>query len=132
MIARGDEDAEMIYESSDFLAFVPLNPATTGHTLVIPRQHALDLWSLPGHLIGPLFETAVKVGGAIRAALQPEGMNIIHSSGKAATQTVFHLHIHVVPRWGTDAVDDFWPEPSEGPSEWEQDKAVRAIRHQLG
>lgn len=130
-IVRGAADAEIVYESPDFMAFFPLNPATLGHTLVIPRPHAPDVWSLPSNLVGPLFETAVSVGAAIRSALSPEGMNIIHSAGGAATQTVFHLHVHLVPRWPNDPIEHFWPDPSESPPKLQQEQALKVIVQEL-
>lgn len=130
-IASGEVDAMVLKETPDFLVFVPLHPATLGHTLVIPREHAVDVWALDPALVGPLFDLTVSVGAALQTVLEPEGMNIVHSAGPAATQTVFHAHVHVVPRWRHDAVHDFWPDPSPRPSAELQDDVSRAIRAQL-
>jgi histidine triad (HIT) family protein len=109
-IAQGEaESTEIICEGPSWLAFFPLDPATPGHTLVIPRAHVRDLWSLDTSLAGALMEAVVRVGKAIDSALTPQGMNLITSSGQAAEQTVFHLHLHVVPRWREDRIGRIWP-----------------------
>lgn len=109
-IARGrDHSAEVVCESKDWLAFFPLNPATPGHTLVIPRKHVPDLWQVEPPLGGELITAVIRVGQAIQRALHPEGMNLITSAGQTAEQTVFHLHLHIVPRWRRDGFGRIWP-----------------------
>jgi diadenosine tetraphosphate (Ap4A) HIT family hydrolase len=109
-IARGEEDsAEIISEGDRWIAFFPLKPATPGHTLVIPREHVADLWQADQSLAADLMGAVIRVGRAIDAALIPEGMNLITSSGEAAEQTIYHLHLHVVPRWRNDGFGHIWP-----------------------
>jgi diadenosine tetraphosphate (Ap4A) HIT family hydrolase len=109
-IARGEDVAtEVVTESADWLAFFPLNPATPGHTLVVPRQHVSDLWQVEPPLAGTLMRACIDVGKAIQAALVVDGMNLIASSGATAEQTVFHLHLHLVPRWQNDGFGRIWP-----------------------
>jgi histidine triad (HIT) family protein len=109
-IARGeDQSAEVVCEARDWLAFFPLEPATPGHTLVVPRSHVRDLWELDGELGSALMGAVIRVGKAIDAAVRPEGMNLITSAGPAAEQTVFHLHLHLVPRWKQDGFGQIWP-----------------------
>jgi histidine triad (HIT) family protein len=109
-IARGqDPSAEIVCESERWVAFFPEKPATPGHTLVIPRAHVADLWSLEADLGAELMAAAVRVGRAIRDAVTPAGMNLISSAGEAAEQTVFHLHLHLVPRYEGDRIDPIWP-----------------------
>jgi histidine triad (HIT) family protein len=109
-IARGEDPAvEVVCEDKEWVAFFPLEPATPGHTLVIPRVHVADLWKLQPPLEAELMAAVVRVGRAIDAALAPEGMNLITSAGEAAEQTVFHLHLHVVPRWRRDGFGKIWP-----------------------
>src|SRR5439155_19372097 len=86
-------------------------PETPGHTLIIPRAHIPDLWKAPPSLAADLMSAVVRVGKAITAALAPEGMNLITSAGRVAEQTVFHLHLHVVPRWRRDGFGKIWPPP---------------------
>lgn len=115
----------MICESGAWVAFLPLSPATPGHTLVIPRVHVPDLWSSPPGLAGDLIDAVVRVGRAIQLALRPEGMNLITSAGEAAEQTVFHLHLHVVPRWRRDGFGRIWPVEDRYEDETLEDVATR-------
>jgi histidine triad (HIT) family protein len=109
-IAHGaDPDAYVVCEDSNWVAFLPLEPATPGHTLIVPRQHVHDFWSTTSAMRHELVDAAVQVGGAIAAALDPDGMNLITSAGGAAEQTVGHLHLHVVPRWTNDDFGEIWP-----------------------
>lgn len=113
-IVAGTEPAEIVREDDHTVAFTPLNPATPGHTLVVPRRHAPDLWALERAEVGPLFEAAQEVGAELWLLRKPDGMNVITSAGAAATQTVFHLHVHVVPRYQGDAMPHLWPTPPAG------------------
>jgi histidine triad (HIT) family protein len=109
-IARGeDKSVEIVCERTGWIAFFPLEPATPGHTLVIPRVHVTDLWEADAGLAADLIAGAIRVGRAINTALKPDGMNLITSAGSAAEQTMFHLHLHVVPRWRDDGFGHIWP-----------------------
>jgi histidine triad (HIT) family protein len=109
-IARGeDRSVEIVCEDASWVAFFPLDPATPGHTLIIPRVHVADLWETDSTLATDLMRAVERVGHAMRTALAPEGMNLITSAGTAAEQTVFHLHLHMVPRWARDGFGQIWP-----------------------
>lgn len=114
-IAQGESpDTIMVWEADDWVAFFPLGPATPGHTLIVPRDHVVDLWEVSPPLDTELIAASIQLGHAVRAALKPQGMNLITSSGHAAEQTVFHLHLHIVPRWHDDAFGRIWPEHGHG------------------
>jgi histidine triad (HIT) family protein len=104
-----DQTVDVVCEDQDWIAFFPLNPATPGHTLVIPRKHVENLWQVKPPLSNELMTAVIRVGHAIDRALKPEGMNLITSAGQTAEQTVFHLHLHVVPRWRRDGFGRIWP-----------------------
>lgn len=108
-IVGGEEPAEVLCETEDWLAFFPDTPATPGHTLVIPKTHLPDFLALGPELGASLMEGIVRVSRAIREALLPDGMNLISSSGEAADQSVNHLHFHVVPRKVGDRIGRIWP-----------------------
>lgn len=128
-IARGEDDSvEVVCQSPTWVAFFPLEPATPGHTLVIPRAHVSDLWDAEPSLASELMGAVVKVGRAIDDALNPEGMNLITSAGRVAEQTVFHLHLHVVPRWRKDGFGAIWPREGESYTDAELETAARQIR----
>jgi histidine triad (HIT) family protein len=76
---------------------------------VIPRVHVPDLWKADDELAADLMRTVIRLGRAIQSAVQPEGLNLITSAGPAAEQTVFHLHLHIVPRWRRDGFGPLWP-----------------------
>jgi len=127
-IARGDAEApELIAEEPEWLAFFPPEPATLGHTLVIPREHVADVWQASEDVACQLAVAATRVGRALRAVLDPDGLNLITSAGAAAEQTVFHAHLHVVPRWRDDG---FGPTRKPSSSARAEDLAAR-LRAQL-
>jgi histidine triad (HIT) family protein len=127
IVAGEDQSVEIVCSAPSWIAFFPTAPATPGHTLVIPRAHVRDLWSAEPSLRVELIEAVSKVGSAVKDAVQPEGMNLITSAGEAAEQTVFHLHLHVVPRWADDRLD-IWPPKHSMAKELKHDLAesVRA------
>jgi histidine triad (HIT) family protein len=111
-IARGeDRSVEVVCEAENWIAFFPLDPATPGHTLIIPRKHVADLWKTEPAIAADLMDAVIRVGRAIIASLKPDGMNLITSAGRVAEQSVFHLHLHVVPRWQRDGFGEIWPPP---------------------
>jgi histidine triad (HIT) family protein len=112
------------------VAFFPMEPATLGHTLLVPTTHIPDVWSLDYETAAVLAQAAVDVAHALRKALQPEGLNIIQSNGLAATQTVGHLHLHLLPRWTDDAVGDIWPSQHAWPDS-AKDETLTRIRAAL-
>jgi histidine triad (HIT) family protein len=113
-IVRGEEPlADIVCEGEMWLAFFPLAPATAGHTLVVPRRHVADLWSVDPELAAQLMNAVIHVGRAIQDALTPDGMNVITSSGEAAEQTIYHLHLHIVPRYRDDRFGPIWPPKDE-------------------
>jgi histidine triad (HIT) family protein len=122
----------VVWRATSWVAFFPLNPATPGHTLVVPRGHVTDLWQLGSPLASELIDASIQIGLAIRAALEPEGLNLITSAGAAAEQSVFHLHLHLVPRWHEDGFGHIWPNRGSGTaSPDEMVQHADRIRHQL-
>ncbi len=113
-IAAGkDSDVDIVCAGEHWVAFFPLDPATPGHTLVIPRIHVPDLWSADEATGTEIMAAVIEVGNAIQTALSPEGMNLVSSAGSVAEQTIFHLHLHLVPRTEGDRLGPIWPEDVE-------------------
>ena len=127
IVQREDPDAREVYRDEHVVAFFPTEPAVLGHTMVVPREHVPDIWSLSEETAGHLASATVRLAGAIREAVHPEGLNVIQSNGEAATQTVFHLHVHLVPRWVGDAMGPIWPEETDY-GEAEKDQTLAAVR----
>ncbi len=109
IVQREDPDVREVYRDQHVVAFFPTEPAALGHTLVVPREHVPDVWALTEDLAAELSRAVVRLSAALRGALSPQGLNVIQSNGEAATQTVFHLHVHLVPRWEDDAIGTIWP-----------------------
>jgi histidine triad (HIT) family protein len=132
-IVRHEAPARIVFEDADVVAFFPKDPATLGHTLVIPRKHIRDVFGLSRKDALPLWEATLGVAQAIRQSLEPDGLNIINSAGDAASQTIFHVHLHVVPRWHGDAIGEIWPpkEPWSGEAKDDALDALQAACRQL-
>ncbi len=102
-----------VYEDEHTFAFFPDEPIVPGHTLVIPKDHVVDLLVIDEKIAHYVMNSVLKVGNAIRSSLKPDGLNLVQSSGKAAGQKVFHIHFHLVPRWNDDAIGELWPSTPE-------------------
>jgi histidine triad (HIT) family protein len=106
--------AEVIHRDEHTLAFMDIAPATRGHCLVIPTAHAQDIWALSVEQLQQVVTTARHLADRIRDTLQPDGLNLLQSNGAAAFQTVFHSHLHLVPRWRDDGLTLPWvPTPGD-------------------
>lgn len=129
-IVSRHEDAREVFRTNTVVAFFPSEPATLGHTLLIPRVHIRDIWHLDHELASELARWTVDLAGAVRRAIKPDGLNVIQSNGAAASQTVMHLHVHVVPRWEGDSVGHIWP-PKTHWSEEQKSSAWEALRQEF-
>jgi histidine triad (HIT) family protein len=98
----------MVYEDEYTLAFLDIHPANPGHTLVIPKRHARDLLDVSAEDLSHVMRTVQRVARAIDAALRPDGINLIQANRPAAFQSVFHFHVHVIPRWEGDGLKPIW------------------------
>ncbi|RKU38148.1 HIT family protein [Candidatus Poribacteria bacterium] len=112
-IVAGKIPAAKVYEDEHVLAFMDIAPANPGHTLVIPKQHYRNIFDMPPEIGGKIMEVAIRLAAAIRKALNPDGLNLFQSNEPAAFQTVFHFHLHLIPRWAADPLRLPW-HPSEG------------------
>lgn len=130
IVAREEEDTREVFRTESVVAFFPPEPATLGHTLLIPRAHVRDIWALDPDLAAELGRQTVTLARAVKRAMRPDGLNVIQSNGPAATQTVMHLHVHVVPRWEDDEVGRIWP-PETHYSEDDKDDAWEALRREF-
>ncbi len=97
-IARGEERASIVYEDSDVLAFLDINPLTYGHTLIIPKSHFIDITDIPIELLNKISTVSKKIAKKMIEEKGYDGINIVHSTGRSAGQTIFHFHIHLLPR----------------------------------
>ncbi len=118
-IIDGQIPSLKVYEDEHVFAFMDIMPLTKGHTLLIPKTHCKDLFEMPEDVARNLYAAAPKVANAIKAAFNPVGMNTINNNGAAAGQSVFHYHLHLVPRYDeTDGLNVEWnSRQDEFPSE---------------
>ncbi len=109
-IVQRTEPAEVIDEDDATVSFLDIAPFTRGHTLVIPRAHTEDLWSADEQTAAAVMRSAHRVAALLRDRLHPDGLNLLQATREIAFQTVFHLHVHVIPRYRDDTVAvPAWP-----------------------
>jgi len=101
-IVAGDAPAIRIYEDDDYLAILDIRPFTRGHTLVIPKRHTVDLTDTPPEIVAQMVTIGQRIARAARATELADATNIGINDGRAAFQSVFHIHLHVLPRRNGD------------------------------
>lgn len=97
-----------LYEDEDFVIILDVGPATFGHALVIPQQHYENIYEMPTELLEKSIRLAKEWGEKLVKALHADGLNLVQNNGLAAGQTVYHYHLHLIPRYENDAVGDLW------------------------
>ncbi len=107
-IANGEIPSSTIYEDMDFRVFLDLNPATRGHALLVPKKHFADLFELEDELAKKAIILAKQVAGRMKEVLGCTGINLVQNNGEAAGQTVFHFHLHLIPRYENDMAGITW------------------------
>jgi len=112
-IVAGDVPSQTIDSDEKTVTFMDINPATPGHALVIPRKHAADLLEIDAEDLEATTVAAQRLARRMKEALGADGVNLVNACGEAAFQTVFHFHIHVVPRYKGDPLKLPWV-PTEG------------------
>lgn len=107
-VAAGELPATIVAEDDRSIAFMDISPATHGHVLVISRAHATDLQEIDPEDLQAVVATAQRVAAKARDKLGADGVNLLNSNGAAAWQTVFHFHVHVIPRYAGDPLRLPW------------------------
>ena len=122
-IANGEIPAATLYEDEDFRVILDLGPASKGHSLILPKKHAANIYELPDETAGKAMILAKKMAGKLTDALNCDGFNIIQNNEKTAGQTVFHFHIHLIPRYFDDGQKINWQSQDVMQEELEEVKA---------
>ncbi len=104
-IIRGEIPAHIIYEDDSVIAFLDISQATVGHTLVVPKGRYENIYDLDDEIAGHLYRVVVLIANGIKKSLKPEGINILNNNGSIAGQTVFHYHIHIIPRYSEKDIE---------------------------
>ena len=107
-IAQGKIPADKIYEDEKFFSFLDINPNNPGHTLIIPKNHYENIYSLPDEIICDIGLLVKKISIAVKHGVSADGINIIMNNDSAAGQIVFHAHFHIIPRFADDGLRH-WP-----------------------
>jgi len=124
-IANGEIPSKALYEDDAFKVILDLSPATRGHALILPKNHAADLFELPEEDASKVLCVAKKVAAMMKEKLGCAGLNLVQNNGKIAGQTVFHFHLHMIPRYEADGQAIEW-----APGESTQDE-LEAVRKQI-
>ena len=107
-ILNGDAECVKVLENDFILAFMDVMPQAPGHTLVIPKYKTEDLLNLNSNYFSPILEATQKIASSIKKVYSPTGVMVLQLNGAEAGQTVFHLHMHVIPRWDSDGLHKPW------------------------
>lgn len=97
-----------LYEDEEFVIILDIGPAAFGHALIIPKNHYANLYEMPEELLGKVMSLAKVWGEKLVKALKADGLNLVQNNGLAAGQTVFHYHLHLIPRYEGDGVGELW------------------------
>jgi histidine triad (HIT) family protein len=122
-IVAGDIPSTRVFEDERTIAFMDINPGTRGHLLVIPRAHSADLLEIGEEDLAACALTAQRMARLVKERLAADGVNLVNSCGSVAWQTVFHFHIHVIPRYAGDPLRLPW-QPTPG----DRDEIAAAAR----
>lgn len=107
-IAGGEIPSATLYEDEEFRVILDLNPAAKGHCLILPKEHYANLFEIPGDVLGRAMLVAKKIAPKLVDGLHASGLNMLQNNGLSAGQTVFHFHIHLIPRYDGDMVSVGW------------------------
>ena len=107
-LANGIWDSATLYEDDDFRVILDLGPASRGHALILPKAHYANIYEIPEELAAKAIVLAKKMAGIMTEALDCDGFNIVQNNGEAAGQTVFHFHMHLIPRYKYDKAGFGW------------------------
>lgn len=114
-IANGEIPSSTVYEDEDFRVILDLGPASKGHALILPKEHFKDVTELDEKLAAKVLPLGAKIGTAMKNALGCAGFNLVQNNGEAAGQTVFHFHVHVIPRYEGGPSMVTWTPGEEAP-----------------
>ena len=116
-IANGDIPSDTVYEDEKFRVILDLAPAAKGHALILPKDHYANLYEIDDAVLADASLVAKKVACAMKAGLGCEGLNIVQNNGELAGQTVFHYHMHIIPRYADDGQTIGWKPGESDPAE---------------
>ncbi len=108
-ILAGEIPSRVVYEDADFMSIMDVSPATVGHCLLLPKDHCANLYEMSDELAAKVLPTAKKIATNLKDKLGCDGLNLVQNNGETAGQTVFHFHMHIIPRYeGGRKADVSW------------------------
>lgn len=107
-IANGEIPSKTLYEDNDFRVILDISPASKGHAIILPKKHADNIYELSDEDASKIFVVAKRVATVMEKILKCDGMNILQNNGETAGQSVFHLHVHLIPRYKNDNLKIKW------------------------
>lgn len=119
-IANGEIPSQTLYEDDIFRVILDLGPATKGHALILPKEHYANLYDLPEETAGEVMKLAKKMATEMTERLGCEGFNLVQNNGDLAGQTVFHFHMHLIPRYRADGQKIGWKPQEVSPEDLQQ------------
>lgn len=128
-IAAGDIPSVNVYEDDDYKVILDISPAAKGHIIIIPKNHGENIFELSEEEASKVFVLASKIGKALVDELKCDGLNILQNNGEAAGQTVFHFHMHLIPRFKNDNVTITWS--SMKYQDGEMNQLAKSIKERL-
>lgn len=123
-IANGEIPSTTLYEDEDFRVILDLGPATRGHALLLPKEHYKDLFDLEDEVAAKALVRAKRIAGRLQKAVGADGINLVQNNGEAAGQTVFHFHMHLIPRYQDDHAGILWEPGSTTPEDMAEVKRL--------
>ena len=127
-IASKEIPALIVYEDEKTMAFLDISPCNKGHTLVIPKKHFVNLLDVDKEYLNAVMQTSQKVTKAVKEAVNADGLNVSINNFKEAGQAVFHLHVHIIPRFKNDGLKT-WERSKE--KNWDDNEVVKEIKSKL-
>jgi len=123
-IAAGEIPSKTLYEDEQFRVILDLGPAARGHALILPRDHYANIYEIPEETAGSAMKLAKKMAGILTEKLHCDGFNIVQNNGEIAGQTVFHFHMHLIPRYKDDGQVIGWKAGNPSQEELEEIKNI--------
>jgi histidine triad (HIT) family protein len=131
-IIKGEIPSAKVFENDDVVAFLDISQVTKGHTLVIPKVHKENIFELTPEIASKLFEVVPEISNAIKKAYNPIGLNLLNNNGEKAGQSVFHYHLHIIPRYGEgDGFGAVWKTHENDYSPQDLQNIAEYIRSQM-
>jgi histidine triad (HIT) family protein len=125
-IASGETAAAVVYQDKHTIAFMDIGQVNPGHVIVAVKPHIPDIYTLTDDLAASFFQTAARIARAVKKTMQPEGVTLLQANEAVGFQTVFHLHLHVLPRNTDDGVNLTWP--AKNPATEELDRLANRVK----